>query len=238
MSSSLYIQGGEASDPARFPGTPSATSVMLFRNAKGHAYGNKRYRLLFSGILRSKRVTMSVQQSGATKISPTPSAAQQQVPTTSDLMYPRVFLDSCPEDHRYVQRLLVHFRGHPEASSLAPWHFSLLPPGSLWQQERIAALEAARVVVLLISGDFLASPFIAEREIPLLLHAAESGRKHILPVLLTPCLFEESPLSRLQTVNDRAKPLSLLPCSAREIFWVSLVRLCAWYLIQESGERA
>ncbi len=73
-------------------------------------------------------------------------------------------------------------------------------------------------------ADFLASPFITTFELPYLLNAAESGGTRILPVIIHPCLFQESPLADFQAINKPTRPLSLLSFGAREQVWVSLVR--------------
>jgi hypothetical protein len=66
-------------------------------------------------------------------------------------------------------------------------------------------------VVLLISADFLASDFIAEDELLPLFAAAETNGVIILPLILSPCLFDEvEGLSKYQSVNPLSQPLSKL----------------------------
>ena len=138
--------------------------------------------------------------------------------------YKQVFLCYCHRDLRYAQRLLVHIAGCQQTSGLTIWDDSQIRAGSLWKIEVASALAMANFAVLLISADFLASSFITTFELPWLLSAAQSGGTHILPVILHPCLFEESCLAAFQAVNNPARPLSLLPSSAREQIWVSVVR--------------
>jgi hypothetical protein len=56
--------------------------------------------------------------------------------------------------------------------------------------------------VLLISPSFLASEFIAENELPPLLHAAEKEGAIILPVIVRPSNFEDTELANFQAVNS------------------------------------
>jgi TIR domain len=136
----------------------------------------------------------------------------------------QVFLCYCHRDLHYAQRLLVHLAGCQQNSGLTIWDDSRIRAGSLWKSEVASALAMAQFAVLLISADFLASSFITTFELPCLLNAAQSGGTRILPVILHPCLFEESRLATFQAVNNPTRPLSQLPSSAREQIWVSVVR--------------
>jgi hypothetical protein len=84
-------------------------------------------------------------------------------------------------------------------------------------------LDAARVALLLVSVDFLASEFVAKEELPRLLAAAEARGTRILPVILTPCLFQRTMLSRFQAINDPKRPLSGLTQHEQDLVWESVV---------------
>jgi hypothetical protein len=88
---------------------------------------------------------------------------------------------------------------------------------------RPVSLNSAKVAVLLISADFLASDFIAENELPPLLTAAEKGGMLILPLILKPSLFDETKsLSKFQSVNQPSEPLIKLPPGEQEDYLVKL----------------
>ncbi len=91
------------------------------------------------------------------------------------------------------------------------WNDTRIKSGSLWRDEITQAINAARVAVLLVSADFLASDFIRGSELPPLLKAAEQDQALILPVILSPCLFSRSNLGKFQSVNDPRRSLSSLP---------------------------
>lgn len=120
----------------------------------------------------------------------------------------RVFVSYSHMDERWVDRMLVHLTPLQKEGVIDVWSDTRLRPGDDWKMEIERALENASVAVLLVSADFLASEFVAENELPPLLRAAETNGTTILPVIVGPSSFQETPsLRRFQAVNDPRTPL-------------------------------
>jgi hypothetical protein len=103
------------------------------------------------------------------------------------------------------------------------WDDTRLKAGSRWQEEIELELSHARVAVLLISADFLASDFITTNELPRLLTAAETHGTLILSVIVSPCRFEQTrSLSRFQALNPPSQPLVRMGRAGREEVFVAL----------------
>jgi len=122
----------------------------------------------------------------------------------------KVFISYSRRDAEWLARLHTHLKPlERQYGAIEFWDDTKIRPGSSWRDEIEKALKAAKVAVLLISADFLASDFIASDELPPLLHAAATEGTVILPVIIKPSRFSRVPsLNHFQTVNDPAKPLA------------------------------
>ena len=128
-----------------------------------------------------------------------------------------VFISYSHRDREWLDRLNVHLRPLVRDNALVVWDDTKIAPGSTWKTEIEAALAAAKVAVLLVSADFLASDFVAQSEIPALLAAARDHGAVILPLIISASRFTRTPsLAQFQAVNDPAKPLIGLSRSEQE----------------------
>ncbi|GAA0229384.1 TIR domain-containing protein [Cryptosporangium japonicum] len=121
----------------------------------------------------------------------------------------QVFVSYCHADQQWLERLERHLRPFVRDRTIDVWSDRRIAAGDRWRDEISAALDQARVAILLVSSSFLASEFIAGTELPALLSAAESGGCRIIPVIVNPCLYEYVPeLAEFQAVNPDGRPLT------------------------------
>jgi hypothetical protein len=131
-----------------------------------------------------------------------------------------VFISYSHHDKAWLDRLRVHLRPLVRDGLIDVFDDTKIKPGARWRDEIKAALDKARVAILLITADFLASDFIAQDELPPLLKKARAGGATILPVIVNACGFRrEKKLSEYQAVNDPNKPLAALtPAESEQVF--------------------
>lgn len=133
-----------------------------------------------------------------------------------------VFISYSHEDTEWLQRLQVHLKPLQREGRLDFWDDTKIRPGANWSEEITKAIQRAKVAVLLISADFLASDFIIDNELPLMLSAASEKGLDIFPVIVSPCFFEHSILSKFQSVNSPEQTLVESSLAQREKVWKSI----------------
>jgi nucleoside phosphorylase len=132
------------------------------------------------------------------------------------------FISYSHKDRKYLDELHVHLAQYVRMGIVDFWDDTKILPGSKWHEEIKKALEFAKVAVLLVSADFLASDYIATDELPPLLTAAEQEGATILPVILRPCAFKDTNLAQFQAINTPSKPLSNMTRGKREEVWTKV----------------
>jgi len=158
-------------------------------------------------------------------------SAQSQTSTS-----PRngAFISYDDHDQKDLEELQTFLKPYIRKYDLQIWDNTSIPPGGKWHDETEKALRSAKVAVLLISPDFLASDSIINNELPPLLAAAEQEGAIILSVILRTCAFEHSELARFKPVNNPAKPLNSMKPSEKDKVWARVAELVRDGLSKES----
>ena len=130
--------------------------------------------------------------------------------------------ESADPSQRWLDRLLEQLEPLNLQEQAEIWSDKKLEIGDEWHDLIQTTLQQVKAAVLLVSPAFLASKYIRNSEVPILLkHAKDRGVK-ILPIILRSCLFyettfkypdpkngpEELSLSKLQVANSPTKPLN------------------------------
>jgi hypothetical protein len=122
---------------------------------------------------------------------------------------PTVFISYSHQDEAWKDRLTKHLRTLEAEGVLAVWDDRKISAGADWASEIAGAIGRSAVAVLLISVDFLTSPFILENEVPHLIRRRTSGQLRIIPVIIHPCPWQEVKwLASLQCRPKDGKALS------------------------------
>lgn len=122
---------------------------------------------------------------------------------------PTVFLSYSPQDEKWKDRLLAHLRVLEREGSFEIWEDRQIAAGAGRVSETQAALERARVAILLISTDFLNSEFLRGQQVPFLLERRDRAGVRVIPVIVRSCPWASVPsLSALQALPRGGKALA------------------------------
>lgn len=122
-----------------------------------------------------------------------------------------IFISYSKDDKKWLNRLRKFLDFVESEYGLYVWDDSKIQPGDEWQHEIHKAIASSHIVILLISQSFLSSRFIREEELPRLLERGLQKGARIFPIILSHCLFAQSPrLAKFQAYNAPERPLSSL----------------------------
>lgn len=135
----------------------------------------------------------------------------------------QIFVSYSRKDAKWLNRLQIHLKPLERPGTIVRWDDTCIDPGSKWKTRIREAISRAKVAVLLVSADFLASDFITSNELPPLLVAAETEGAVIIPVIISPCRFEQTEvLSQFQSINPPSQPLIKVTKGRQEEIFVRI----------------
>ena len=151
---------------------------------------------------------------------------------------PAVFISYSRRDAAWMERLQVFLRPYERRGLLSVRDDRSMRADGEWETELRAAEDAAKVAVLLVSADSLASEFVAQ-EVSRLLQRRDREGLRIVPVLVEPCDWEAVDWLRDLLILPRSgEPLSLLPDPEADRALVEIVREVAALLAEPPGNAA
>lgn len=143
-----------------------------------------------------------------------------------------VFISYSHKDAKWVDRLQTMLKPLVRNEVISTWSDKEIGVGQTWRAEIGSALSRAKVAVLLVSADFIASDFIENNELPPLLEAANKSGTKIVWIPVRASLYKETELEKYQPAHDPDKPLEGLTDAEKD---QALVKICESIKIKASG---
>ena len=120
-----------------------------------------------------------------------------------------VFISYAHRDEPYANELRLHLKTLERQGIIRIFTHNNLPPGELSIDAIEKKIEDANMFLLLISPDYLASDFLYEIEMRRALERHQAGQALVIPIILRPSNWEDTPICRLQILPDNAVPISM-----------------------------
>jgi internalin A len=121
----------------------------------------------------------------------------------------RVFISYAHKDERFRLALEPHLKLLQRQRLIATWHDRLIKPGTTWADVIDANLERAKIILLLVSADFIASDYCWEIEMKRALERHEKGEARVIPVIIRAAKWDTAPFAKLQALPGKGKAVDL-----------------------------
>ena len=129
------------------------------------------------------------------------------MPETPPVPPLKIFLSYSHQDEELCKQFLEHLSQLEREGLIAPWSDQLITAGEDWAGAINENLNAAHVIILLVSRGFLASKYCNDVEMDRAMERDRKGEARVIPLILRPCDWKTSRFGRLQAMPKGARPV-------------------------------
>jgi hypothetical protein len=123
----------------------------------------------------------------------------------------RVFISYSHRDEELRNELEKHLAALRHQGLIETWHDRRIGAGKDFNNEISENLEKADIILLLVSSDFIASPYCYGIETRRAVEHHESGAARVIPVILRPCYWHGLPFGKLLATPTDGKAVTKFP---------------------------
>src|SRR5947209_251350 len=91
------------------------------------------------------------------------------------------------------------------------WYDREISAGMEWEQEKDKHLNTAQIILLLVSSAYLDSDYCYSLEMQRALERHAQGESLVIPIILRPVYWQDTPFGSLQALPSDAKPVTRWP---------------------------
>jgi TIR domain len=122
-----------------------------------------------------------------------------------------VFFSYSHKDETLRDQLETHLAMLKRQGVISVWHDRRLIAGDHIDNGIAKELDAADIILLLVSPDFLASDYCYGEELARALERHAAGEARVIPVILRPCDWHVTPFGKLVAVPTDGRPITKWP---------------------------
>src|ERR1051325_5467787 len=110
------------------------------------------------------------------------------------------FFSYSHKDWRLRDKLANHLKIFEREGIISGWHDRKITAGREWAGQIDEHLNSARIILLLVSSDFMASDYCYDIEVTRAMERHEKGEARVIPIILHACLWDSAPFAKLQAL--------------------------------------
>ncbi|HRK83150.1 MAG TPA: SUMF1/EgtB/PvdO family nonheme iron enzyme [Saprospiraceae bacterium] len=137
----------------------------------------------------------------------------------------KTFIIYARADAAFKDELLNHLHLFVENRLIEKWVDSDLLPGEDWEKRIEQELEAAHLVIMLVSADALSSEFIRKKELKTAIEKKRAGSARFVPVLVRDCMWKLNPdIAEIQLLprGDNGRIQGVAAWLSRDSAWTNV----------------
>ncbi|MBA2285722.1 MAG: TIR domain-containing protein [Ktedonobacteraceae bacterium] len=127
--------------------------------------------------------------------------------TTGQVGLVYIFYSYAREDKKLRDRLEKHLSILKCQNLVSHWHNVEIDAHQEWQDSNNLYLDMANIILLLLSPGFMASDRSYNMQMKRVLNRHETGEARVIPVLLRPVYWQETPFAKLKILPSNARPV-------------------------------
>jgi hypothetical protein len=120
----------------------------------------------------------------------------------------KIFYSYAHEDEELCNELNKHLSIFQRRGLITSWYNRDIYAGIGWTQEAHTHLQAAQIILLLISPDFIYSDYCYGKEMMQAIERHKTGHARVIPIILRPVYWEGAPFGEFQVLPTDAKPVT------------------------------
>src|SRR5258707_15301225 len=118
----------------------------------------------------------------------------------------KVFFSYSQKDKKLRSGLEKYLNHLKRQQLIVGWYDGEIGAGKEWEQEINKHLNEAHIILLLVSQDFMASDYCYDIEMQKALERHKAGEAQVIPVILRPSIWQDTPIGKLQALPTGARP--------------------------------
>ena len=120
----------------------------------------------------------------------------------------KIFYSYSHQDEKHRKQLERHLALLRRNGAIIEWHDRKIAPGEEWKGKIDDHLNSAHIILLLVSAHFIDSNYCYDMEMTRAMERQAAGEARVIPIILSPCLWEAAPFGKLQALPVEGKPVT------------------------------
>lgn|SRR5574341_542913 len=120
----------------------------------------------------------------------------------------QIFFSYSHKDEKLMNKVRQQLIPFEREGILVKWYDREIRAGQEWNPAIKRRLLSSHIILLLVSPDFIESRYCYNLEMKEALARHAKGDAVVIPVILRPCLWQDTPIGKLQALPKDGKPIT------------------------------